>query len=162
MNRREIIALLAIATAFDNRTVGEANISAWTDSARRGRWAFEEASDAIKDYYTSTTDARPFVMPNHITHRVSAVRRDRLDRQVAHELTHAGPPNPRVVSAIENFAQHTVIPEPREPRQPALRVPCAHCGAQRGQSCTRPSRGAQVQTKPHPSRVEAGEAHVAS
>jgi hypothetical protein len=156
---QEIINLLSIAAAFDNRKPGEATVHAWTDSARRGRWTFDEASEAVKTYYATTTAERPFVMPSHITQWIKGDRQDRAMRTQAAELI-SGPPHPRVVAAVEEVAKTTVIPEQRGPRTPALRVACPHCGANPGQSCTRPTPKGPKHMTPHPSRVEAGELTV--
>jgi len=155
VNENEVIDLLSIAQAFDKRTVGEAEVTAWLDSARRARWTFDEASEAVKDYYAKTTSERPWVMPSHVTHMIRAEREIRHMRATTREL--AQPLPPRLVRAVEEVARSTVIPsEPREPRVPALRVDCPHCKAHRGEGCTRPSiRGRAVPVKPHPSRVEA-------
>lgn len=154
MTEDEVIDLLSIAQAFDKRTVGEAEVTAWLDSARRARWTFDEASEAIKDYYAKTTAERPWIMPSHITHMIRAEREFRYARAKTRELTQ---PPPRVARAIAETARATVIPapEPREPKQVALRVDCPHCHAHRGEGCTRPSvRGRAIPTKPHPSRVQ--------
>ncbi|MCW2902231.1 MAG: hypothetical protein JWO67_4496 [Streptosporangiaceae bacterium] len=157
MTPDEIINLLSIAVSYDRRTVGEADVHAWGDAAERARWTFDDAAEAIKDYYATTPDEKPWVMPNHITLRVKAARRDRLDKEAAQELI-SGPPHWKVARAIAGFAARLVIPEPREPRNPALAVPCPHCGASVGASCTRPGRGLrEIPMDPHPSRREAAE-----
>ena len=162
MTDDEIIDLLSIAQAFDKRTVGEAEVTAWLDSARRGRWTFDEASEAVKDYYARTTAERPWIMPSHITHLIRADREIRHMRAQTRELVQ---PPPRMAQAIAATAHATVIPAqaPREPKLPALRVECSHCHAQRGESCTRPRlQGRPIPTKPHPSRVEAAKHHTDS
>lgn len=155
MTEDETADLLTIAATFDRRTVGIGDVHAWHDSAKRARWTFDEAAEAIKDYYAKTTSERPWIMPSHVTHMIRAEREIRHMRAQTREL--AQPLPPRVARAVETVAASTVIPpEPREPREPALRVECPHCKAHRGEGCTRPSvRGRAIPVKPHPSRVEA-------
>jgi hypothetical protein len=155
VNENEVIDLLSIAQAFDKRTVGEAEVTAWLDSAKRARWTFDEASEAVKDYYAKTTSERPWIMPSHVTNMIRAEREIRHMRAQTRELTQPLPP--RVARAVETVAASTVIPsEPREPKQPALRVECPHCHAKPREGCTRPSvRGRDIPVKPHPSRVQA-------
>lgn len=156
MTPQEVTRLLALAASHDNREISEAAKAAWGDSATRARWTYDEAAEAIKDYYTKTTAERPWIMPSHITHLIRAEREIRHMRATTREL--AQPLPPRVARVIEETARATVIPapEPREPKQIALRVDCPHCHAHRGEGCTRPSvRGRAIPVKPHPSRVEA-------
>lgn len=69
MTESEVRALLAAAMAYDNRKPGAANVAAWTEAARRGRWTFDVALEAIHEHYTRSPD---FIMPGHITAAVRA------------------------------------------------------------------------------------------
>lgn len=155
MTPQEIINLLSIAAAFDNRKPGESTVHAWTDSATRARWTFDEAAEAIKDYYATTSDEKPWVMPSHITARIRAVREDRALRMTTKEL--AAPPDPRVVAAIDQVARRMAIPAQFRPSDSVqiLTVRCPHCDAAPGSQCTRPAPGGARDTAPHPSRREA-------
>jgi hypothetical protein len=158
MTPQEIINLLTIAAAFDNRKPGQATVHAWLDSATRGRWTFDEAAEAIKDYYATTTDDKPWVMPSHITARIHAVRQDQEMRSTAKEL--ATPVDPRVRRLVSTLAHRLAIPEQFRPSgelQRVLAVECPHCKASPGNPCTRPSIGGPQETSPHPSRREAAE-----
>jgi hypothetical protein len=73
VTRDEIIKLLQIAAAYDNRTIADAATHAWADAAHRCRWTYPEAADAIKAHYAEATE---FVMPAHVTRRIRAVRQD--------------------------------------------------------------------------------------
>ena len=152
MNRNEVIDLLSIVQAFDKRTVGEPDVIAWEDSARRCRWTYVEAAEAVKDYYARTTSERPFIMPSHIT---NSIRRNREYQSMRFQQD-ATPANPRVVEAIEPVAEKTKIPDPTRPmRNSPLTVPCPHCKAPAGESCTRPRlTGRPIPMLPHPSRKE--------
>lgn len=153
MNDDEILTLLEIAQAFDKRTIGEPDVIAWTDSAKRGRWTYDEAQEAIKEYYAKTTTDRPWIMPSHVTNMV------RANREIEHmrfQRDSLPPINPRVREAIEQVAETTHIPaEPRPMRNHALSVVCPHCHAPIGQTCTRPRLiGRAKPMMPHPSRKD--------
>ena len=72
MTEQEIRQLLAAAMAYDNRKPGEANIAAWTEAAKRGRWSFDAALEAIHTHYAASS---VFVMPAHITAIIRAAMR---------------------------------------------------------------------------------------
>ena len=76
MTPTEIADLLTIAAAFDRRTIGEGDVHAWADSALRGHWTFTEAAEAIKDYYATTTDPKPWIMPSFVTNAIKDNRND--------------------------------------------------------------------------------------
>lgn len=67
MNSDDIINLLSIAAAYDRRTIGEADVVAWSAAADIGRWTYEEARLAIQAHYAEDTD---WLMPAHITQRI--------------------------------------------------------------------------------------------
>lgn len=69
MTESEVRALLAAAMAYDNRKPGAANVAAWMEAARRGRWTFDAALEAIHEHYTKSPD---FIMPGHVTTAVRA------------------------------------------------------------------------------------------
>lgn len=77
MTLDETIDLLAVAAAFDRRTVGEADAMAW--QAAIGDLDFSDSRAAIVAHYQDTRD---WVMPADIRKRVKAMRRDRLERQI--------------------------------------------------------------------------------
>lgn len=78
MNPEVIGDVLAIAAAFDNRTVGDADCAAWYRVI--GHLDQREAEEAIIAHYTETSDR---VMPAHVLSRVGKIR--------ALRLAHAGP-----------------------------------------------------------------------
>lgn len=67
MNRDQVIDLLTIAQAYDRRTVGQADIAAWSEAARRAGWTFNRAADAIHAHYADTSK---WLMPGHVTERI--------------------------------------------------------------------------------------------
>ena len=86
MTIEEVIDLLAVAAAFDQRTIGEADAVAW--HAAIGDLDFADARAAVIGHYRESRDR---VMPADVFKRVKAARRDRLAREVipapGHELT---------------------------------------------------------------------------
>lgn len=83
MTTDEIVALLKTASAYDNRKPDYASVLAWAESAKRGRWTFDRAVDAIHHHYATSTDR---IMPAHITahHRAQALRP--MDQSVVEAL----------------------------------------------------------------------------
>lgn len=80
MNETEIRQLLAVAMAYDNRKPGQAAVLAWGEAARRARWTFEAAMDAVHAHYAESTE---FLMPAHITQRLRAGRRAEAEQYQA-------------------------------------------------------------------------------
>lgn len=97
MDRDQMINLMSVITAYDNRDAGRANILVWAEAARRGRWTYTEAEDAVHQHYLVTTD---FLMPAHIGNRIRDRRQDTALRQTATELI-TGDPAPEVLRAID-------------------------------------------------------------
>ena len=79
MNRPEAAILLGVAAAFDQRTIGETDVTAWAEAL--ARYDLEPCRRAVIGHYTETTDR---IMPAHITRRIRAVRPE--DRTVAEVL----------------------------------------------------------------------------
>lgn len=155
ITRAEAARLVTLASTWDNRTIGEAASAAWWDSGNRARWSYAEATEAIKHYYATTTDDKPWVMPSHITHHIRAARQDAAMRETGRELT-SGPPAGRVGAVLAEYAKRFAIPEQRA--NSPLRIRCPFCEAAPTQPCTRPGLGGPRRTNTHPSRVEAARA----
>lgn len=73
MTPDEIVDLLTVAAAFDQRTVGEGDAMAWHSVL--GDLAFADAQQAVLGHYA---DSRERVMPADIRNRVLAIRNRRL------------------------------------------------------------------------------------
>ncbi|MBF6515561.1 hypothetical protein IU421_14910 [Nocardia cyriacigeorgica] len=73
MNRDQVIDLLMAAKAYDNRKIDEVMVMAWSESARRARWDYPAAVDAVHEHFANTPGA--YLMPGHITERIRAMRR---------------------------------------------------------------------------------------
>lgn len=66
MKKSEVATLLALCAAYDNRTVGEANVEAWALALPDGL-GFDEAKRIVLRYYR--TETRP-VMPADVIKRI--------------------------------------------------------------------------------------------
>lgn len=81
MNEHDVIDVLTAIAAFDQRTVGEADVQAWTVAAQIGRWNTAQAMRAVMEHYTNETDR---IMPAHITRTIRA-NRERFASTYHHE-----------------------------------------------------------------------------
>ena len=88
MERDDVIRLLQIAHAYDNRNVDEIMTRAWLEASRRGRWTATLAENAIHEHYARDV---AFIMPGHITERLKA---DRQQPYRSEERPTWGKPNP--------------------------------------------------------------------
>lgn len=77
MTLEETIDLLAVAAAFDRRTVGEGDALAW--QAAIGDLDFADSHAAVVAHYRDSTD---WIMPGHVRQRVKAMRADRIGRGI--------------------------------------------------------------------------------
>src|SRR5947209_7119845 len=89
-------SLLAIAMAYDNRKPGDATVMAWQESARRGRWTYEDAREAILDHYSRST---AYLMPAHITEFIRAKRQNPPSPHVL-EPSPSPPANPEHIRKV--------------------------------------------------------------
>lgn len=73
MSPADIARLLALITAYDHRTIGEADVAAWHHAIAD----FDPADciQAIHDHYRDSVD---WLMPAHVRTRVKAIRAQRL------------------------------------------------------------------------------------
>jgi hypothetical protein len=142
--------------AYDNRKPGDATVVAWMESARRGRWTFDAAREAILDHYATSTD---YLRPGHIT---QYIRNKRQLPVPVRQLTASpeGLANPSHIRAvIAHLGKRLGWPERHGAASPELTVQCPHCGAAVGRPCARQlarghRRGQWVRTGIHPSRLE--------
>jgi hypothetical protein len=158
LTRDETLDLLSAAAAYDSRNPSDAQTMAWAEAARRGRWTFPEALDALHEHYATRTE---FLMPGRITEAIKT-RRSLPPRVVpASTPPPHRPASPERVSAIlAELSRRLGWPPVRAGRSDALSRPCGHCGAKPGHSCTRPhDRGpsGRLDCRPHPSRCDPDE-----
>ncbi|MFI0469273.1 hypothetical protein ACH347_34805 [Saccharopolyspora sp. 5N102] len=168
LTQNEIVGVLKVATAYDGRQRGEADVMAWMDSAARAEWTYPEALEAVKDHFAFDGG---WLNPAVVTKRIAA-KRDAAERARLAEIGAAkraeiesgtdGAADPdRVRSAIEAVADR--LGWQRKPRRThaALAVACPHCQAAPGRPCARVIRrghraGEYVRLKNvHDSRVDA-------
>lgn len=93
MNHDEMVDLLSLISARDNRTVGRATVLAWLEDL--DGIDFRDARRAVTQHYRESTD---WLMPAHIRDHVRAIREERL-----------GPPGPGLSSPV---------PPPADPDDP--------------------------------------------
>lgn len=179
----QVITLLAVVVGYDGRfDASHARILVWAEAARRGRWTYDEAEEAVHQHYLESTD---YLMPAHIGQRIRATRQDAAMRATAAELGAAGPVRPEVRAAIESTAEAWLMsrshdglpvadqatrdqarqmlneqlaagraedPQPDIEHQ-ARREPCDYCHARPFNPCTAASRGGRRDLAvSHPSR----------
>lgn len=82
MNRQDIALLLAFCAAFDQRTIGEADVEAWhaaLDCPWVPNMGREEAQAAVTEHYRATAER---ITPADIIKRVKDTRADRMSRAI--------------------------------------------------------------------------------
>lgn len=80
MNPGEMARVLTKAAAFDQRTIGEADVMAWYDAV--GQLDYDDAMTAVSRHYATNTDR---IMPAHLRAEVLAIRNERAAQQ-QHEI----------------------------------------------------------------------------
>lgn len=80
MTRSEIAKILALAAARDRRTVGRADVAAWTTDL--AGITYDEAEEAVSRHFRETTD---WLMPAHIIAHVKDIRAEAMRRR-PHEV----------------------------------------------------------------------------
>jgi len=87
VNREQVIDLLTIASAYDNRKPDETAVYAWHEAATRERWTWEEAREAVLDHYARSSE---WLMPGHVTRWIKSRRQ--LHPPVSELQLEAAPP----------------------------------------------------------------------
>lgn len=72
MTHHDVALLLAFMAAYDQRTVGDADVEAWHLVAQAGRWTLPYARRAVVEHATTATGDR--LLPGHITRAIRARR----------------------------------------------------------------------------------------
>ncbi|MBN9108596.1 MAG: hypothetical protein J0I34_07415 [Pseudonocardia sp.] len=151
MDSQQVRQLLAVVIAYDNRKLADANILAWTEAARRGRWTLAEAVDAVHEHYASQS---VWLMPGHVSATIRARRQDLAQReQAGYQIAAAAEVRELVAGVgrhVDDVAEHEPAPVPSK-----WRSACPHCHAGPGAPCVRPSRDAApvALANVHPSRL---------
>ncbi len=165
LNEDQVRALLAVAMSYDHRNPGDADVMAWEEAAKRMKWRFVPAREAIHAHYA---ERREFIMPGDITQRLKLESRfpPRFGEEPFGELEEARPDpagKERVRAIVAELSARLGWTRKPSLEDPALAVECPHCHATPLRPCARlatrgPHRGEYVQlSKPHPSRVELAE-----
>jgi hypothetical protein len=76
MNRDQVVELLQLIRAHDNRTVDEIAVQVWMQAAARGGWENNLAREAVFDHFTNTVGV--WLMPGHITEHINRTRGNAL------------------------------------------------------------------------------------
>lgn len=76
MNLEEVGAVLAKAAAFDNRTIGDANLLAWHEVL--GDLDVRDCLAAITRHHSESTE---YLMPGHVRRLAEQIRKERRDRE---------------------------------------------------------------------------------
>ena len=72
MTHDEIVTLLQIIHHYDSRVIDSTAVAVWSESARRARWSFAEAVEAVHEHNAHSTD---YLKPAHVTDRIRLTRR---------------------------------------------------------------------------------------
>lgn len=75
MNRAEAAKLLSFVSAYDRRTIGEADALAWADALHDVDYS--DAAQAVREHFR---ESRDWLMPADVRKRVKATREERLAR----------------------------------------------------------------------------------
>lgn len=161
MTETEVIKLLAVITAYDRRTTGESELRAWSETARREHWTFEQARDAVQAHYAESTE---WLMPAHVTRRIRQQHAQPPPARGLPRGSHATDEHrARVIAWLAD--QLTTDREPRAERvKAAYTVECPYCGAAPEQRCYqtvagtgRPRTPEKRTTYPHTPRTRAAQ-----
>ena len=74
ISRNDVVRLLALCAAADQRTVGNEDVMLWHGIAQHQRWTTEAARRAIIEHYAQGAD-RPRITPAAISDRLRGIRR---------------------------------------------------------------------------------------
>lgn len=160
MTEQQIRSLYAIAMAYDNRRLSEANITAWTEQALRNRWTYDEAAEAVHTHHATSTE---YLMPAHITAIIKNQRSKPENVSESRQIEGAPPAQPeRIQSIVAELGRRLGWKSRDRSTEDAavLAVECPSCHAAPKRPCTRQvTQGAhRGEHKPlkqfHPSRSE--------
>jgi hypothetical protein len=162
MDSSEISKLIAIATARDGREPSRSDFVSWSDASLRARWTYDEAREAILDFYAETPGK--YIQPGDITLRIRTRRRREVNPPVRETLAIAGPgadESRRIATLTEiremlrrkSRAMDEGPEDPTDDGGSCLDVACPWCHAPVGVRCE--TRGRPMRRRAcHPSRAE--------
>lgn len=85
MNKSDTAELLAFCAAFDQRTLGSADVEAWALALADVPWD-GTTREAVAGFYSARPTAgedetaRRFIQPHHVRHARAKIRKDRIER----------------------------------------------------------------------------------
>lgn len=154
MTREEVAKLLSMAAAYDQRTIGEADVIAWWNAIRH--LDAQRAGEAVIEHYRTR---RERIMPADVVRLVREAGNARhVDPSFAEVIGQRGKVMAAITGASPRPATRPDSTRSDDPVQrAALSVPCPYCGALRFQHCRINLAARQLhRNEAHPSRVEAG------
>jgi hypothetical protein len=159
LNADEIQALIDLVVAYTRREPDRTMVEVWATQSLLGRWTYPEAAQAIHRWgYNRAPDA--FLEPSDVTRTIRADRQEAAQRAEQARLE-ALPADPAAVERVREIVGGIAarmgwpVDEVEQASPvPVLAVPCPHCLASAGTSCTANGRPLQ-KTRCHPSRSEA-------
>lgn len=116
MNLTETAKLLTMCAAFDQRTIGEADVAAW--QATLDDLRFEDCREAVIAHFRNSASR---IMPHDVRVAVNAMRRERLERDVEAYIPDADPNDPAAyIEAMK--ARRTRIADGTERQRPVAEL----------------------------------------
>ncbi len=86
MTPDDTVDLLAYIAAFDQRTVGDADVEAWLEIAEDAGWTYPHAKRAVREYHRAEA-SKPRITPAAITDTLAAKRAEIRKRLFRTDLT---------------------------------------------------------------------------
>jgi hypothetical protein len=150
MSSMEIMGLLSVISSYDARTTGPSEVASWSEAARRARWTYAEAVEAVHQHFAFDTK-NSWLMPGTVTAAVRAARQARAEREPA-----------PVVGVIDGGWPTGDDPhwgrrnsaELEQVHEEASAFPCSYCGAQPVARCINQVTGNATKI-PHVTRLVA-------
>lgn len=132
MSSMEVAGLLSVISTYDARMTGPSEIASWSEAARRGRWTYPEAVEAVHQHFAFDTKNN-WLMPGTVTGAIRAARQARLDQEPAPTagVIDGGWP----VGDDPHWGRRN-SPELELVHEEAMPFPCSFCGARAGVRCT--------------------------
>lgn len=90
ITHQEVITLLSMLTALDQRNVGDGDVLLWYAAGNNERWTYPQAERAVVDLAGRWTPEQAWrIVPGHVT---ELIRRDRRQPERFDRLALEGPP----------------------------------------------------------------------
>jgi hypothetical protein len=107
ITHQEIITLLSMLTALDQRNVGDGDVLLWHAAGNNERWTYKQAERAIVDLAGRWTPEQAWrIVPGHVT---ELIRKDRRQPERFDRLTLTGPPSADEETRKQKLAEIALI-----------------------------------------------------